>query len=306
MAQFRFSWADLLALLAIIAFGCFCFLSFNFLYLGETGPSIGWASVIAVLLGGIAFVLRLLKRTSRYFRTCFILELILLFLFVVAAFIAVFPFSHYFAVSDQKEEIQAKITSEILQAEKMFSGYEAYSNNRGNNYEGDLESAVSGKWVSPRVYYDEYGFVNGIADGEQIDNKMFTLHTILFPSNFSEMRQVDSLWLVKARNTIDNWKSIGIVEVVNDVKKTTEKWLDSLKQFSVYRAEGEIADNFDYPLTFDNVTAKFTTLGEPTTISISVAIALFLIMLLPYFISKRSTKTSVCRNRKEGKYRIPY
>jgi cytochrome bd-type quinol oxidase subunit 2 len=119
MNQSKFSLADLLTVLGTLGFGFLCFLSLNFLTLGNTQLSVTAATVIGFVLGGLAFGTKLLKRTTRKFKTCIIWERVLLFLFVITAFMAVFPFSHYFAVSAQKVKIQQKISSNITIADGM-------------------------------------------------------------------------------------------------------------------------------------------------------------------------------------------
>ena len=69
MSQSKFSLADLLTVLGTLGFGFFCFLSLNFKTLGDTTTSIIWAVTISLILGGLAFGVKLLKRTSRNFKT---------------------------------------------------------------------------------------------------------------------------------------------------------------------------------------------------------------------------------------------
>lgn len=290
MSPSKFSLADLLTVLAALGFGFFCFLSFNFLSLGETVPSIVWAVVLALLLGGLALGAKLLKRTSRNFKTRIIWEWILLLLFVIMAFVSIFPFSHFFAVSEQKADIQQKVTANITQAEGLFADYENYANNRLDIYKSRLNSVVAAKSVNPGEYR-EYGFVDGTADSKQVENKLFTLEAKLFPSNYQEMKSVDSSWLADSKVTIAKWKPISIVNVINKVETNLTAWKDELKQFSSsFKAEGEVAEDFDYSLTFNDITDKFITLGSPTMFSIVIAIGLYLLMLLSYFITKRHTR----------------
>lgn len=289
MNQSKFSFADLFTVLATIGFGFFCFLSFNFLTLEETIPSVIGAVVFALLLGGLAFGAKLLKKTSRNFKTRIIWEWVLLFFFVVVAFVAIFPFSHYFAVSEQKNEIQQKITANITQAEGMFTNYENYANNRLNIYKTHLNSVVAAKRVNPSEYRN-YGFVDGTDDNTQVENKMFTLKAKLYPSNYEDMKSEDSTWIVSSKGKVADWSPLGVVNVMNNMKSNLTSWKDQLKQFSAFRAQGEIADEFDYPLTFDDVNNKFTELGSPTALSILCAIGLYVLMLLSYFITKRHTR----------------
>jgi len=291
-----------LTVLAALAFGFVCFLGANFLNVGQekvwgqphTFGCVLIAVVIAVLLGGTAYGAKFLKRTSRNFKTCFVWEMILLVLFVgLAFFFANSPFPHYFVVSDQKTEIQSKLTSSITQAENMFAEYERHAEEREYRYGNKLRSVVAAKSTSPSEYI-RYGFDNnGVPDERQIENKMFTIHADLFPSNFAEMKQGDSTWLSKAKKTVEYWKPIGVVSVVKDVEQNAKNWLNELIQLSAIRENGEeqaVTGDFSYELTFDDVKNYFTTFGIPTPLSIGLAVLAYLLMLLSWFVTKRHTR----------------
>jgi len=308
MNQSKFSLADLLTVLGALGFGFFCFLSLNFLSLGETAPSVVWAAALSLLLGGLALGAKLLKKTSCNFKTCIIWEWILLFLFVGLAFVSVFPFSHFFVVSEQKEAIQSKVIANIEQAEGLFDDYESYANNRLNIYKSRLNSVVAAKSVNPGEYR-EYGFIDGTDDNTQVENKMFILNTQLYPSNYEDMKELYSDWLARSKATIKYWKPIGIITVMNEVERNCTSKKNELKQFSTFRAQGETASDFDYSLTFDDVTGKITELDIPTSLSIIYATGLYVLMLLPWIIQKRDIKNlyslfSFLKSKKDKKKSI--
>jgi hypothetical protein len=294
MRTSKFSLADLLTVVSVAVFGFICFLSFNFLLFGETGRSILWALVIALIIGGLALSIKILKTTRGNFKTCIIAERILLFLFLGVAFISCYPFSHYSAVMDQKTEIQNKVTADITQAESMFADYEKYAANRKDIYKRRLISVVADKIIRPGDYRD-YGFVESTNDSTQIENKMFTLQTQLFPTNYDGnggIKQVAVNWLAGAKNSLNTkWAfTFGIVPVIQKSQTYITAWKEELKKISAFRAQGESTNDFDYTLTFGDVTGKFTTPGNPTAVSIGVAAGLYFLMLLPYLVSKRSSK----------------
>jgi len=289
MSQSKFSLADLLTVLGTLGFGFFCFLSVNFLTLGDTTTSIIWAVTISLILGGLAFGVKLLKRTNRNFKSFIIWEWILIFLFIVTAFFSIFPFSHYFVVSAQKAEIQKKVVSNITQAEGLFLAYESYANNRLNIYESRLNSIVAAKRVNPQEYKN-FGFVEGTDDKTQVENKMFSLKAQLYPSNYSDMKQNDSSWLSDAKSKVTSWSPTGIVKVVNTLKVEISSWNEQLKSFSSFRAKGETATDFDFPLSFDDVSSKFNQSTNPTPIALVIAIGLYGLLLLSYFITRRHSK----------------
>ena len=292
MNQSKFSLADVIMLLVAIAFGFVCFLSTFFFTLGDTTQSLILAAIIAVLLFGTAFGAKLLKRTSRHFKKCFVLEVILLILLTgLMAFFAYSPFSHYFVVSDQKMEIQNKLTTSITQAENMFAEYENYAKNREALYKSKLQSAVHGKNINPSQY-KELGFEsNSIADAKQIENKMFTMHANLFPTNYSDMSNGFSDWLTGSKNMTNNWRPISIVTVANNVEKNSNDWLNTLIELSKVRQKGENeTKDFAFNLSFNDIKKHFTTLGSPTLLSIGLAIVAYFLMLLSYWRTKRHTR----------------
>jgi len=307
MKQSKFSLADVLTLLAALAYGFVCFLGTNFYTLGDSTQSIVLAVIIAGLLGITALGAKLLKRTSRNFKTRFVWEMILLVLFTgLTAFFSYSPFPHYFVVSEQKTEIQNKLTASITQAENMFAAYEDYAENREKLYESELYSVVAGKNINPSNFA-AFGFVNnGVPDNKQIDNKMFTIHADLFPTNYEEMKKVGSTWLTEARNIVESWKPIGIVNVVNEVEKNSNDWLSKLTGLSSMREKGEQTEDFAYELSFDDVKKHFTTLGKPSPLSIGLAGGAFLLMLLSYLISKRSTKTTIGTTKDKGEFDVDF
>ena len=296
MNQSKFSLADIITLLTASAFGFVCFLSSNFFSLGNTLQSIILGLVITILLGGTAIGAKLFKRTSRNFKTCFIWEMILIVLFTgLMIFFTYSTFSHYFVVSEQREEIQKKLTASIKQANNMFEAYELYAENRENLYRSKLQSVIASKGINQE--YTGFGFINSsVPDNKQVANKMFTLHTDLFPSNYSDsignngIKELAKSWLIDAKNKIDSWKSISIITVVTEVDQNSTDWLNTLVEISKVREKGEVIDDFGYALSSNTVKKYFTSFGNPTPFSIMLAVGAYILMLFSWFITKRDSR----------------
>ena len=289
MSQSKFSLADLLTVLGTLGFGFFCFLSINFLTLGDTTTSIIWAVTISLILGGLAFGVKLLKRTSRNFKTFIIWEWVLILLFIVVAFFAIIPFSHYFVVTAQKENIQKKVVSNITQVEGLFIAYESYADDRLNIYKSRLNSIVEAKRVNPEEYKN-YGFVGRTDDNTQVESKMFSMKAQLYPSNYLEMKQIDLAWLSDSKDKVTNWSPTGIVKVVNTLKVEISSWNEQLKSNSSFRAKGETATDFNFPLSFDDVSKRFYKSTNPNPLALIIAIGFFGLLMLSYIITGRHTK----------------
>ena len=297
--------ANLLIFFGAVGVGILCSLSLNFLSLGgtvpvhlhffslsNTVPSIIWGMLFALILGGLAFGAKLLKKASDKFEACMMGERILLFLFVVLALTLIPPFSHFFAVTEQRAAIQSKMLANIEQAEGMFDKYEEYANNRLQMYENRLRSVAAARQVNPRVFRD-FGFVAGTDVNTQISNKVFTLRAMLYPSNYEAMKQESTNELARARNSVTYWWPISIVNIVNSLESEITSQRDELIGFSSFRAQNEEADCFEYPLAFDfeEVADKMTTLGRPTWIAVLIAIVLYALMLPPWISEERSSKS---------------
>ncbi|MBK8300417.1 MAG: hypothetical protein IPK90_08205 [Chitinophagaceae bacterium] len=237
MKQSKFSLADVLTVLTALAFGFVCFLGKNFSTMGNTSLSITWAVIITVLLAGTAFIAKLLKRTSRNFKTNFILEIAVLLLFTgLMVFFAYLQFPHYFNVSAKKTDIQGKLQISITQAENMFADYEAYVKSRENTFKGSLGAAANLGNPGDLLKYD-FKDKALVPYDKQIAHKISNLQTDLLPSHYSNtvnrngIKEVATTWLAKARKTTTSWKPIGIVNVVNDVEKNSKDWLNQLIGF---------------------------------------------------------------------------
>lgn len=305
MNQSNFSLADVLTVLTALAFGFISFLGINFLNIGNnevwgmphTTGCIVKAVLISILLFGTAFGAKRLKRINHSFKTGFILEVILLIMFMLLAVyfaIKTSPFPHYFTVTAQRSEIIDKIHTNITQAENMFEAYEKYADNRKLLYQKKLIAVADAKRINPSEY-TEYGFDgrSGVSDASQIDTKMFTVHADLFPANYSDtianngLKEVATNWLQDAKNTINSWKPIGIVGVVEDIEKNSNDWLNTLISLSEVREQGEQATNFEYTLTFDDLKTHFTKFEKPMSLPIGLAMLAYLLMLLSWLVTKR-------------------
>jgi hypothetical protein len=310
MRQSKFSLADVLAILTALAFGFICFLGKNFYTLGSISESIIWAVIITVSLASTAYIAKILKRTTRNFKTNFILEIFVLFLFTgLLIYFACSPFPHYFNVSAKKTEIQKKLQTSIIQAENMFAKYESHAQQCESTYRGKLDAAVA---IGNPSELNDLDFRNDVPLNTQIDHKMNTLHTNLFPNKYSDtsnnkgIKEVATAWLAKAKKINNNWKSIGIVTVVNNVEKNSNAWLNQLIDFSKVRETENICLPFEYELQINEVKTHFTTLGKPTHLSIGLALGAYLMMLFSYLITKRSSKTTIGANKEKGEFDIDF
>lgn len=316
LKQNKFPLAVVINLLAAITFGYFCFLGTNFYTLGDKDKSITYAVIIILLLIGTSLGAKFLKQTKRNFKSRFVWEIISLVLFtVIIGYLTYTTFSHYFVVSENETEIQSKLNLSITQAENMYNEYEQYVDNRKNNYEANLNSAIL-TMNGNNSDFIKYDFMtNSIPYDKQIIRKMRTIGFDLMPSNYNSMKSGNLSWLAKSKESVENWKPIGLVDVINNIETFSNNWKSDLINTSKIREKGEENEvsDFTYKLTLNQVTKYFTTQGNPTPTSIVYSLLVYVIMLLPYVLSNRSTKSSVGFSRvfykktiKTNKFDIKY
>lgn len=298
MKQSKFSFADVLTALTAIAFGFGCFLGKNFYTLGNLKVSITWGATVTLLLFVTAFSAKLLKRTSRNFKTSFILQIVALVLFTVfMLFFSYSIFPHYFNVTAKKTEIQQKLDASITQAENMFPKYEAYVDKRKFDFRGRLEPIARLKGPADLA---ACGFdTNTSVDyNDQIDHKIDNVQATLMSSQYSNpvkkngTKELALDWLAKAKKINDSWKATGIVKVVNEVEKNSTEWLNSLIAIS-RKTEGpcDNSGEFSLPdLKFADVKSYFTTIGKPAPLSILLAAGAYVFMLLSWMVTKRHSR----------------
>jgi hypothetical protein len=290
MSAVKISLAGVLSLLAALGFGFFCFVSQNYLLLGNTISALTYSILMMVAVYGLAFVARKTKIASSNFRTFIMVERFVLILYIGISVLFIQPFSQFFNVYEKREGIQKKVLSNIGQADGMFEEYETYANNRIKMYKDRLIDIVDNynKRIDTKKY-NECGFVQGQEPG-QVLNKVNILKAKLYPTNYKEIKQTDSIWLVVSKESIQKWRPIAVVDVVKNLDKNINSRNDELKSFMKFQAGCEDSVSvtpYNLHFSFSNVKGAFQTKEKPNLIAIVVAVGLYFLILLDYFVAQR-------------------
>lgn len=316
MNKYKFSLANVILVLTAVVFGFVCFLGANFYTLGDTKKSLIIAGIVSIILASLAFLAKWFKSVQGNFKINRLAEIFVLFLFTMVIAILTYspilqyfkisnftcsPFSHYFTVSEREDTIKNQLSTTIKQTQNMFDEYESYANKRKISYENTLKRIVkTSDKLGTTDESKEFGFQdNEVSYEVQAKYKVLTIQDELFPNNYTDtisdkgIKEVANNWLIDAQEKTKGWKPIGIVGVVKDIEQKSIGWQNNLIGFSTTRQKGEkdIEDlYFEYPLSFENVKANFTTVAKPTPLAIFLAVLAWALMLLSWFITKRSSK----------------
>lgn len=281
----------LLLILSTIGYGFICFLSFYFRTLGNTIESLIAAFIFALIIGGIAFTLLRLKMTHQNFKMCIIWERCLLVLFAIIAALCVIPFSHYFNVSDKKEIIKKDLINNLNKAQGIFEYYENRADDKLNIYNDNLSSAIRNK-DNQNEKYINLGF-SGKNDSYEKTKMIETLNNSLFPNNYNQKKKYDSLWLINAKNKVENWSPLGVIAVLNTFKSEINSWHAQLNANYTVPIKGVPQSQFVYPPLnnlSNNISKHFTRKSNPGVFAIIIALLLYCLMILSYIITIRSSK----------------
>ena len=310
MTQSNFSLADLISLLIGIVFGFICFLGANFYTYGDTNLSIGIAVIISLLMVGTSMGAIRLKRTNKHFKIRKVWEILMVILFTGFTIVfTYFVFSHYFVVIDKKDEIQTKLTTNLNQVDRLYKLYQDNYERRKENYESALKSAVLNYKLGgdTRPYY-ALGFNpnKNRSNKSQIRSFLNEFQRDLFPDNFNSIMKKDSIYVSNSRGIISNWKQkpIGTFEVIKNldtkIQDTKSKLINLSKQEPGYNKYGP---SFQPTTSIEDVEKLFTTTSQPTILSLCLGFIAWLLMLLSYFTSRRSTKSKKNKSH-QGQYDI--
>ena len=304
----KFSWGHIFAFLAIIFISYTTFAGTTYLTAGNFKmAAIVTASTDIVLL--VVFIgAQTLKATSRKFRICIWIER---FFVVLSPFIfiaALIPHFHFFTVLGQRQEIVTSFQSSIESSKQMFVDYEVYSDARINNYDSTLGNIInSGRG-------ERFGFTKG-KEKMQKQNMVNTLRLQLLSSNYDTLR-VSALNWIDSANKGASTLNVFLIGNVREISKAIHGWNDQLVKFSEQKMSNEAAEGHSV-LTFagsneslDKVDEGFSALNKnfssakmPGIPAVITAVILYLMLLFPYYLQDRYTKSFESLIPKKKKHR---
>lgn len=284
----KFPLGIVILIILCLFFAFICFLGYNFTTNGDTAKSFLFGILWAAALIAFILVAIILKHTRNNFKTKLIIEFVCVALFCVTAVLAVKPFSHFFAVTQQKNDIYENVKIMVDETKRMYNDYEAYADNRIYMYRKQLRLVVASKNIMPQRYTDDYNFVNGEDDATQIDAKMKILEGKIKP-NFNAARDNNLKWSEDALAAVSKWKPIGIAAAISTLGTTQQGWAEQLASNAKYRAPNERTDDFDIEQYKVNIPVYNVSQKEPVTwTAVLIAVVTYQLMLVIYIVSPRN------------------
>lgn len=298
--KLSFTYGHILAYISLIFIGYISFLGLTYWGDGNFMLSGILTGLLVLILLGLMTYLQGLKAVDHYFKVRIKIERICLFIFVLFFVISCLPFLHFWTVFSNKDVLSMSFSKSIDESKTIFNAYEAYANNRIKAYTDDLDRVIRAKNNSPSQYI-EYGFMEGKEDEKQKKEKINKLRLHLLSQNYDNIKVPTIDWLDKARSNANVWNPFFL----NDVKTISSVISDritELHKMSEVLCPNESANPFTYSITFEDVTNLYTVYNKvPSLIGLLLVIVCYALLLFPYALQARNTKSSYTLFRHKNK-----
>lgn len=297
----KFSWGHIIAFVALI------FISYV-MYMGIFYKNGGDFSSAAIKVAFIDFALlstfigaQIIKGTDERFERSIIIERVLIILCPIVFCYAMFSYNHFWSVFEQRNLIENQFNSSIERTKQMFVSYDAYAEQRINNYKNGLDSILVLRANGDVSLYKKAGFT-GVNDRYKKDNFLHTLELQLRSQNVDSLELIANKWIDEANQGANVWNAF-LVGNIQQIASAIQNWHTMLQSYSNTRLSNEeIFGNEVLPFD-ENAELIETVIDDINSLksiyvktnglkfhTIWTGLLIFAMLLFPYFLQKRSTR----------------
>ena len=276
----KFSWGHIIAFVAIILISYVSFMGIS--YLSDGNFLLAGIGVVGIDVILIVFFIgaQLLKGTDEKFKRRIIFERILLFAAPFVFCAVMIPYAHFWTVFDRRNDIENTFSSSLNETKGMFDAYKSYADDRIKDYDSKLA-----KDKVPQL---------------SRQNRVNALKLQLVSDNFINLKTASCQWIDRAsKATVWNVFMLGnihkIKEALGDWNKSLtamsqKKMSDEVKEVSPFTSEDPSVVQANNDLT--NLNGHYSNMQTPTWLAIVTGVILMLMLLFPYVIQNRNTKST--------------
>lgn len=292
--KLQFSWGHIIAFLALIVVSYISFVGYTYLTNGNfTFALIGMGITDFVFI--LFFIgAQQMKASGERMKRKIIWERIFIFGSPIIFIVGMIPMSHFWTVKSQNDAIVETFTNAINSSRQLFSDYEEYSNRRIDSYKNNLTQIIVNK-NSLRKAGFEYSKAS-----IQRDNMVETLRLQLLSQNYDSLKTVANKWIDDAAQGASTW-NVFLLGNTREIKEALVNWENQLKSFSAKEMSNEsitgTVDTFQSEgannaiAGIDSLTSSFITQQFPTLSAIFFGLIIYFMLLFPYFLQDRHTKS---------------
>lgn len=290
--KLKFSWGHIIAFVSIIFLLYISFLSITYL----TKGNFIWASVGVVLIGiivaGLFFGIQVLKAKEEKFKKWIVVERILVVLTPFVLLACMILMNHFWTVCEQRHVIEKKFSRALVQSKKLFESYESYADNRIEKYSLSLKR----KNISSVLR----------------ENKIEALTIQLKSKNYYDLKESAIQWIDGAGEA-SVW-NVFMLANIETITNAVKDWNIQLSKMSRKKMTDESNNVRSFDSELEEITKVETSLSKLSSVysefeikkfqwySLLIAFILYVMLLFPYLIQSRNTKSyyGLFRNKKEN------
>lgn len=306
--RLRFSWGHIIAFIALIIVSYVSFVGFTYLsngnfIFGACGMAVTDIMFLFVFIGA-----QQLKSSEKGFAKKIKWERALIFgspLIFAAGMVAM---SHFWTVKSRNDAVVDQFNNALTHGQGIFDEYKAYANNRIETYSKNLDKIISMKNSNP-ILFRQAGFQAGL-ENMQKENMVEVLKLQLLNGNYDSLQLLANKWIEKAHNGASTL-NVFLLGNTREIRDALINWENQLKGFTEKRLSneqllGEVAafettSGSTAAREIDSLESSFTRQAIPTWSAIVFGIIIYLMMIFPYFIQERHSKSVYRLMGKEGR-----
>ncbi len=276
----KFSWGHIIAFVALIFISYVSFMGITYLTDGDFLYAGVGVLIINLLLIAFFILPQILKGTDEKFSRKIIFERILFFCAPIVFVGVMMPYAHFWNVFEKRSQIETTFSESIKTTKGMFESYETYANARIKDYDMKLAREKA----------------QPVTRG----NKVEALTLQLIDKNYTSLKNSAFEWIDNASGaTVWNVFMIGNIK---KIENALDQWNSSLSEFSNKKMSDENSEVVAFSSTDKSVNlakenlsglrSVYTEKSGPTIIALSIGILLYILLLFPYIIQSRNTKST--------------
>lgn len=296
--RLRFSWGHIIAFVALIIVSYVSFVGFTYLsdgnfIFGACGMVVTDLMFLFVFIGA-----QQLKASSFKMKKKIVWERTLILVSPLIFCAGMVAMSHFWTVRSLNDEVVEQFNSALDNGQKIFTDYEAYANGRIENYSRNLDKIIAARQSNPQMYA-RAGFQQSL-ESVQKDNMVEVLKLQLLSSNYDSLKTLADEWIDKAHNGASTL-NVFLLGNTRDIHDALINWEDVLKGYTTKRLSNEQLLGPVEPFEsnagrasareLEGLGTTFTQQKIPTASAIIFGVIIYLMMIFPYFIQERHSKS---------------
>lgn len=287
MEKAKFSFAWVIAVIALMAFSYISFMGLVYWQVFNVGLCVLLTLVVdALIIGCVVIMCR--AKNSRWRRIGLLGQL--LFGIIVLALLlgASVMFAHFTKIVKQQDSVKVAYAAAIEDAHNMDGKYEEYVEDRCNSYIRCLESLSPSDPIFKALFSNSLSL--GFSKSAIISKCASNLKNLLKGSNDNgELVKKRELWLGDISASVWN---LSLPANIRDITVSVNKWIDNYKALSakVYTGESEVSpyENTSFNENVSTLQSICRTVGWPSLLAVILAFVCYVLIMLPWIITPKN------------------